>query len=89
MQITTVLHHDYREERELAVADVGSRSGLVGHARIASESGIVASLAVAPRVAITFNDLDRNSGSRTSRGLAECRSQAQEPMPRSGVSHHA
>jgi len=89
VRFTTVLRHDYGEGRELAVADVGSRSGLVGHVRIASESGIVAGLAVALHAAITFNDLDRNSGSHTSLVLAECCSQAQGPMPPSGVSHHA
>lgn len=89
VRFATVLHFDNDKGRGLMVAGVGSCSGLVGHVRIASDSGIVASLAVAPRAAITLNDLDRQPGSRTSLVAAEFYSQAQGPVPLLGVSHHA
>ncbi len=89
VRFTTVLHYDLDKGSGLMLADVGSRSGLVGRVRIASESGIVASLAVAPRAAIILHDLDRKSGSHTSMVLATCCLRARGPMPPPSVSHHA
>lgn len=89
VRFATMLGHDRGEARELAVADVGSRPGLVGDARITSESGSVASLAVAPRGALTVDDLDWKLGSSTSLVPAGFYSRARGRMPPPMVSHHA
>jgi len=88
VRFAAVLRQDHGGGSVLAVADVGSRSSLVGRVRIAGENGTLGGLAGVPCAPITFNDMGWKPGSPTSVVPAKCCWQARWPTPPPSVSHH-
>lgn len=89
VRLAVVLRHDRARGELLAIADVGSRSGLVGRVRDAPDHGAFIGFAGAKCAAITSSNRTQKPGARISLGLATCCLRVRGPMPPSKVSHHA